>query len=147
MITVIQRVASARVEVSTETVAAINRGLLALVGFERGDEVIQGQRLLERLLNYRVFADTAGKMNLSLTDIKGGLMLVPQFTLVADTSSGTRPGFSLAAAPEDGRRLFDDLCLRARQLAGEVHTQTGVFGADMQVHIVNDGPATFYMKF
>lgn len=145
MITVIQRVSSARVEISTQTVAAINTGLLALIGFERGDETMQSQRLLERLVNYRVFADAAGKMNLSLIDIKGGLILVPQFTLVADTSSGTRPGFSLAATPAHGERLFNDLCERAGQLACEVHT--GVFGADMQVHLVNDGPATFYMKF
>lgn len=145
MITVVQRVSCARVEVSSKTVAAISVGLLALVGFERGDEPMQSQRLVERLVNYRIFADAAGKMNLSLLDIMGGLILVPQFTLVADTSSGTRPGFSVAASATDGARLFDDMCTRARQQPCDV--QAGVFGADMQVHLVNDGPVTFYMKF
>jgi D-tyrosyl-tRNA(Tyr) deacylase len=125
-------------------VAAIGRGLLVLVGVERNDDEGRADRLLERLLGYRVFPDEAGKMNLSVRDIGGGLLLVPQFTLAADTSTGMRPGFSPAADPEHGQRLFEHLYGRAR----ERHTpvETGRFGADMQVSLVNDGPVTFWLK-
>jgi len=144
MITVIQRVTCARVDVNDKTVAEINAGILALVGIERGDEQAQSERLLNRIINYRIFPDAGGKMNLSLQDINGGLLLVPQFTLVADTSSGTRPGFSKAAPPDEGARVFAQLCQQAAVLYTEV--KTGVFGADMQVHLVNDGPVTFYLR-
>lgn len=144
MIALIQRVAEARVAVAGETVGAIGRGVLALVGVERGDTEREAQRLAERVLGYRIFPDAEGKMNRSLADIAGGLLLVPQFTLAADTKSGTRPGFSTAAAPEEGKRLFDYLV----QLSREKHSvvATGRFGADMQVSLVNDGPVTFWLQ-
>ena len=144
MITVIQRVTSAHVDVNDKTVAEIKTGILALVGIERGDEQAQSERLLNRIINYRIFPDAAGKMNLSLQDIRGGLLLVPQFTLVADTNSGTRPGFSSAAPPAEGARVFAQLCQHAAVLYAEV--KAGIFGADMQVHLVNDGPVTFYLR-
>lgn len=144
MIALIQRVAEARVAVAGEAVGTIGRGVLALVGVERGDTEREAQRLAERVLGYRIFPDAEGKMNRSLADIAGGLLLVPQFTLAADTKSGTRPGFSTAAAPEEGKRLFDYLV----QLSREKHSvvATGRFGADMQVSLVNDGPVTFWLQ-
>jgi D-tyrosyl-tRNA(Tyr) deacylase len=144
MIGLLQRVNSARVTVNGETVGSIGRGLLVLVGVERNDDEARADRLLERLLGYRVFADEAGKMNLSVRDAGGGLLLVPQFTLAADTSTGTRPGFSPAADPESGRRLFEYLCQQARERHAPV--ETGRFGADMQVALVNDGPVTFWLE-
>jgi D-tyrosyl-tRNA(Tyr) deacylase len=144
LIALVQRVAEARVSVQGEDVGTIGRGVLALVGVERGDTEREARRLAERVLGYRIFADAEGKMNRSLAHIGGGLLLVPQFTLAADTKSGTRPGFSTAAAPEEGRRLFD--CLA--QLCREKHpvVATGRFGADMQVSLVNDGPVTFWLQ-
>jgi D-tyrosyl-tRNA(Tyr) deacylase len=144
LIALLQRVAQARVRVAGETVCEIGRGVLALVGVERGDAQREAARLAERVLGYRVFPDAEGKMNRSLADIAGGLLLVPQFTLAADTKSGTRPGFSTAAAPEEGGRLFEHLV----QLCRERHPNvaTGRFGADMQVSLVNDGPVTFWLQ-
>ena len=144
MIALIQRVANARVEVDGAVSGAISRGILALIGVERGDDAPQAERLLERLLGYRIFADAEGKMNLSLTDVRGGLLLVPQFTLAADTAKGTRPSFTPAAAPDIGKRLFESLVARARECHPE--TASGVFGADIQVHLVNDGPVTFWLR-
>jgi len=143
VIGLLQRVSGARVEVTGEVVGEIGRGLLVLVGVERGDGEAQAERLLERLLGYRVFPDAQDRMNLSLRDVQGGLLLVPQFTLAADTAKGMRPSFTPAADPGDGRRLFDYLSARAR--TAHVPVATGVFGADMQVHLVNDGPVTFWL--
>lgn len=125
-------------------VAAIERGLLVLVGVEAGDGKPQADRLLERLLGYRVFTDDDGKMNLSVRDIRGGLLLVPQFTLAADTGKGARPSFSSAAPPETGRELFDYLVERAR--SGHPQVGSGRFGADMKVTLTNDGPVTFWLR-
>jgi len=143
MIALIQRVTEARVVVGGEVVGAIGRGLLAFVAVEPGDTEAGAERLLERVLGYRVFPDTEGRMNLGLTDVGGGLLLVPQFTLAADTRKGMRPSFSSAAAPQDGRPLFDHLVDQARAAHPEV--ATGRFGADMQVALVNDGPVTFWL--
>lgn len=145
MIALIQRVASARVEVDGAVVGAIGPGLLALVGVQPGDGEAQTQRLLERVLGYRVFADAEGRMNRSLADTGGGLLLVPQFTLAADTRSGMRPGFSTAAAPAEAERWFNRLVelARAWHVGG---VETGRFGAHMQVHLVNDGPVTFRLE-
>jgi len=144
MIGLLQRVTEARVDVGDECVGRIGRGLAVLVGVERGDGPEQGDRLLERLLGYRVFPDDEGRMNLSLTDIDGGLLLVPQFTLAADTRKGMRAGFSTAAAPGEGERLFDLLVSSARSRHAGV--QTGRFGAHMRVSLVNDGPVTFWLR-
>ena len=144
MIALIQRVSEARVAVEGRELGAIGRGILALVGVERGDADAQAGRLVERVLGYRIFQDDAGKMNLSLQDIGGELLAVPQFTLAADTRSGTRPGFSTAASPEEGRRLFERFVLLARQ--AQVGVKTGEFGADMKVSLVNDGPVTFWLQ-
>ena len=144
MIALIQRVAEARVRIAGETAGEIGRGVLALIGMERGDGEREATRLAERVLGYRIFPDAEGKMNRSLADIGGGLLLVPQFTLAADTRSGTRPGFSTAAAPEEGRRLFDVLVNLCREKHAAV--ATGRFGADMQVSLVNDGPVTFWLQ-
>ena len=135
-----QRVREARVEVAGRTIGQIGAGLLVLVCAERGDDEATGERLLQKLLKLRIFPDAAGKMNLSLQDIQGGLLLVSQFTLAADLSTGNRPSFTQAAPPEEGRRLYDHLASRARVLHPQV--ATGEFGADMQVHLVNDGPVT-----
>lgn len=143
MIGLLQRASRADVVVNGARIGEIGRGLLVLVGVERGDGEREADRLLERLLGYRVFADRDGKMNLSLRDVEGGLLLVPQFTLAADTRKGTRPGFSTAAAPEDGERLFDYLVRRANEAHPTV--ATGRFGADMQVSLTNDGPVTFWL--
>ncbi len=146
MIALLQRVAQASVTVDGEVVGAIGPGLLALLCAERGDSETQADALLSKLLAYRVFGDAAGRMNRSLTDVAGGLLLVPQFTLAADTRSGTRPSFTPAAAPEDGRRLFDYAVERARASHGAERVQTGRFGAHMQVALVNDGPVTFWLQ-
>ncbi len=140
----IQRVRAARVEVAGEVVGAIDQGLLALVGVEPHDTPASADKLLHKLLNYRVFADADGKMNRSLTDVDGGLLLVSQFTLAADTKSGLRPSFSTAAPPPLGEQLFDDLLAKARARHGQV--ASGRFGADMQVHLINDGPVTFLLE-
>ncbi|MFT3718205.1 D-aminoacyl-tRNA deacylase [Pseudorhodoferax sp.] len=140
----LQRVREARVDIAGQTVGAIGPGLLVLVCAERGDAEEQADRLLAKVLKLRIFADAAGKMNLSVQDTGGGLLLVSQFTLAADTRGGNRPGFSGAAAPEDGRRLYDYFVDRARALHPVV--ATGRFGADMQVHLVNDGPVTIPMQ-
>lgn len=144
MIGLLQRVSEASVRVEGETVGAIGPGLLVLVCAEKGDTEREADALLGKLLTYRVFPDEAGKMNRSVTDIGGGLLLVPQFTLAADTRSGTRPSFSPAAAPEDGRRLFDHVVRQARARHGIV--ETGRFGADMKVSLTNDGPVTFWLQ-
>jgi D-tyrosyl-tRNA(Tyr) deacylase len=144
MIALIQRVASAHVTVDHETVGAIGTGLLALVAVQPQDGEPQAQRMLQRLLGYRVFADDAGKMNRSLADTGGGLLLVSQFTLAADTRSGMRPSFTTAAAPAHGRQWFDRLVELARLAHPRV--ETGRFGAHMQVHLVNDGPVTFWLE-
>ncbi len=144
MIGLLQRVRSAQVVVDGETIGAIGRGILVLVGLQRGDTETRAERLLERLLSYRVFPDTQGRMNLSLQDIGGGLLLVPQFTLAADTRKGTRASFTPAAPPEEGNRLFDYLAHQARLVHPEV--ATGRFGAEMQVYLINDGPVTFWLE-
>ncbi|MDH0893620.1 MULTISPECIES: D-aminoacyl-tRNA deacylase [unclassified Pseudomonas] len=140
----IQRVRGARVEVAGEIVGAIDQGLLVLVGIEPQDDAATLAKGLQRLLNYRVFSDAVGKMNLSLTDVSGGLLLVSQFTLAADTKSGLRPSFSSAAPPAQGLALFEQLVALAREQHPQV--ATGRFGADMQVHLVNDGPVTFLLE-
>ena len=136
----LQRVSSARVDIAGATVGQIGRGLLLLVCAERGDAIDQADKLLAKVLKLRVFSDTGGKMNLSLQDVVGGLLIVSQFTLAADVSGGNRPSFTGAAAPDEGRRLYDYVVAQARLLHPVVHT--GRFGADMQVHLVNDGPVT-----
>ena len=140
----IQRVSGARVEVEGEVVGSIDQGLLALAGIEPQDDQARLSRALHKLLNYRVFSDEAGKMNRSLTDVQGGLLLVSQFTLAADTKSGMRPSFSSAAPPAQGAALFDALVEMAR--AQHPQVATGRFGANMQVHLVNDGPVTFLLE-
>lgn len=144
MIALVQRVRQARVEVDGAVVGAIGPGLLVLVCAEPADTPEVASRLLGKLLKLRVFADAAGKMNLSLPDVGGGLLLVSQFTLAADTTRGNRPSFTAAAAPELGRTLFDELLRLAR--ARHPQVQAGVFGADMQLHLVNDGPVTIPMR-
>ena len=145
MLSLIQRVTSATVAVDGQPVGAIGPGLLALVGVEPGDGPLQVQRMRERLLGYRVFADGEGRMNRSLADSGGGLLLVSQFTLAADTRSGMRPGFSTAAAPAQAEPVFDALVAQCRQFhAGAV--ETGRFGAHMQVSLNNDGPVTFLLR-
>lgn len=144
MIGLLQRVTHARVRVREELVGEIGAGLLVFVGVQKEDAQKQADRLLQRLLGYRVFADPQGKMNLGLRDVGGGLLLVPQFTLAADTRKGARPSFSSAAAPDRGRHLFDYLVERAQQDYPRV--ACGVFGADMQVELLNDGPVTFWLE-
>ena len=144
MIGLLQRVTESRVEVEGRLVGAIGRGLLVLVGVQRGDDEARADRLLQRLLGYRMFPDPQGRMNLSVRDIDGGLLLVPQFTLAADTKKGTRAGFTAAAPPGEGRRLFDYLVTEAR--AAHTPVATGEFGADMQVQLINDGPVTFLLQ-
>ncbi len=144
MIALLQRVSQARVDIAGATRAAIEQGLLVLVAVRPSDEEAHALKLADRLLNYRVFADEAGKMNRSLRQIGGGLLLVPQFTLAADTRHGLRPGFSTAAPPEQGRRLFDFLVQAARGHHSPV--ACGVFGADMQVSLTNDGPVTLWLE-
>jgi D-tyrosyl-tRNA(Tyr) deacylase len=144
MIGLLQRVQSAAVSVAGETIAAIGPGLLVLVGVQRGDSQREARRLLERLLGYRVFPDAEDRMNLSVKDGGGGLLLVPQFTLAADTSSGLRPSFTPAADPATGEQLFTQLVAMAEQQHSPVGC--GRFGADMQVALVNDGPVTFWLE-
>lgn len=144
MIALLQRVTQAAVAVEGATVGVIGSGLLVLVCAERGDTEKQADALLTKLLAYRVFNDDAGKMNRSIKDVGGGLLLVPQFTLAADTRSGTRPSFTPAAAPEQGKKLFDHTVRQARSRHGEV--AAGEFGAHMQVSLVNDGPVTFWLQ-
>jgi len=144
MIGLLQRVNEAQVAIDGRVVASIGRGLLVLVGVRPEDDESAASRLLERLLKYRVFADADGKMNLSLVQVGGALLLVPQFTLAADTRKGSRPGFSTAAAPQVGRPLFDFLVAAARQQHPTV--ECGVFGANMQVSLVNDGPVTIWLE-
>lgn len=145
MLIVIQRVREAHVVVDNETIGAISQGLLVLCGFEADDNQQTLERMLERTLNYRIFSDAQDKMNLSLKDVSGGLLLVPQFTLVADTKKGLRPSFSSAASPALGNSLFKDLLNLAHNQYPQV--ACGQFGADMQVHLCNDGPVTFILKF
>jgi D-tyrosyl-tRNA(Tyr) deacylase len=144
MIALLQRVSRASVAVDGVDIGVIGTGLLVLLCAERGDTVKEADKLLAKLLAYRVFSDAAGKMNLSAADVGGGILLVPQFTLAADTNSGTRPSFQPAAAPEDGRRLFDYFAERAAAIHPVV--QTGRFGADMQVTLTNNGPVTFWLQ-
>ncbi|NML63203.1 D-tyrosyl-tRNA(Tyr) deacylase [Massilia sp. RP-1-19] len=144
MIGLLQRVSQASVTVDGQAIGAIGPGLMVLVCAERGDTGREADALLAKLLGYRVFSDDAGKMNRSVTDVEGGLLLVPQFTLAADTKSGTRPSFTPAASPEDGRRLFDHFVAAARKRHPTV--ETGQFGADMQVSLTNDGPVTFWLQ-
>ena len=140
----LQRVRGARVEVAGEVVGAVDQGLLVLVAVEPEDTRASADKLLHKLLNYRVFSDAEGKMNLSLADVGGGLLLVSQFTLAADCSGGNRPSFSGAAPPAQARELYADLLAQARQLHPDV--AAGVFAADMQVHLVNDGPVTISLQ-
>ncbi len=144
MITLLQRVKQARVEISREIVGQINQGIVVFAGFQPEDDENKVQYLLERILNYRIFSDQDDKMNLSVRDIDGGLLLVPQFTLAADTTRGRRPGFSSAASPDRGLKLFEYML----QQAGIKHKNvaSGCFGADMQVHLQNDGPVTFLLQ-
>jgi D-tyrosyl-tRNA(Tyr) deacylase len=144
MIALLQRVLGAEIRVQGAVVASIKRGLLVFVGVRPDDDAAAAQKLLDRMLRYRVFADEHGKMNLNLVQIEGDLLLVPQFTLAADTRHGLRPGFSTAATPDLGRRLFEGLIAAARTQHPRV--ECGVFGADMQVALVNDGPVTFWLE-
>jgi D-tyrosyl-tRNA(Tyr) deacylase len=150
MIALIQRVSHASVAVDGNTIGAIKTGLMVLLCAERGDTEQQADALLKKLLAYRVFSDSAGKMNLSVSDVAGSLLLVPQFTLAADTNSGTRPSFTPAATPEIGRQLFDYFVRQARSRqsldAKLTQVETGQFGADMQVSLTNDGPVTFWLQ-
>jgi len=144
MIALLQRVRHASVTVDGALIGAIDAGLLVFLCAEKGDTEREGDALLAKLLGYRVFADAAGKMNRSVADVAGGLLLVPQFTLAADTRSGTRPSFTPAAAPADARRLFDHVVAQAR--LRHHGAATGQFGADMQVALTNDGPVTFWLR-
>lgn len=144
MIALLQRVAEASVTVDGQRIGRIARGLMVLLCAERGDSEKEADALLSKLLAYRVFPDADGKMNLSLSQIQGGLLLVPQFTLAADTRSGTRPSFTPAAPPAEARRLFEYTLTKARATHSQV--EAGRFGADMQVGLVNDGPVTFWLQ-
>lgn len=144
MIGLLQRVSHADVTVEGHRVGVIGPGLLVLIGVRPLDDEASAHRLLTRVLQYRIFPDEAGKMNLSLTQAQGQLLLVPQFTLAADTAKGLRPGFSTAAPPDLGRRLFDAVLRMAREQLGAV--ETGVFGAHMQVSLTNDGPVTIWLE-
>jgi D-tyrosyl-tRNA(Tyr) deacylase len=144
VIALIQRVSQAAVTVDARTVGEIGRGILALIGIERGDSAAQSERLLERVLTYRIFEDDEGRMNLSVADIQGGLLLVPQFTLAADTQKGTRPGFSTAEKPDVARMMFELWVAAAR--ARHPQVACGEFGAHMRVSLVNDGPVTFWLR-
>ena len=144
MITIIQRVTEASVTVDGKVIGIVNKGILALVAVEKQDTTAIAERLLERILNYRIFADVEDKMNLSLRDIEGSLLIVPQFTLAANTDKGNRPSFASAAPPEFGREMFAYLQKHAIQTFEKV--QFGEFGADMKVALINDGPVTFTLK-
>ena len=144
MIGLLQRVSQAKVEVDGASIGAIGPGLMVLVCAERGDREVEADRLLERVLGYRVFADAQGRMNLSLRQVQGGLLLVPQFTLAADTGKGTRPSFTPAAQPAEGERLFAYFVAQAR--ASHARVEAGRFGAHMQVSLTNDGPVTIWLR-
>lgn len=144
MIALLQRVSHASVVVSGKEIAQINQGLLVLLGVEKADDVAKADKLIHRMLGYRVFEDEAGKMNLSLKDVRGELLLVPQFTLAADTNCGMRPSFSSAAVPADGKRLFEYVVDKSKGVLGAI--QAGEFGADMKVELLNDGPVTFWLQ-
>ncbi len=144
MLTIIQRVSQADVVVNLKTIGKIDKGIMALIAIEKDDTEKQAKRLLERILNYRIFTDDNDKMNLSLLDIHGGLLIIPQFTLAANTQSGNRPSFSCAATPEQGLRLFTYFSEQVRQ--SYPASEFGQFGADMQVSLINDGPVTFTLK-
>jgi D-aminoacyl-tRNA deacylase len=144
MIALLQRVVESSVTIDGNTVARIGPGLLALIGVRPSDTTANATRLLDRMLHYRIFADAADRMNLSLLEVQGGLLLVPQFTLAADTRKGLRPGFSHAAPPEQGRMLFEGLVQAARERFTGV--ASGLFGADMQVALINDGPVTIWLE-
>lgn len=143
MIALIQRVSSASVSIDGEVSGAIDKGVLLLLGVQRGDDDAKLQKLLDKVLAYRIFPDDSGRMNLNLLEAGGELLVVSQFTLAADTRKGTRPGFSSAAAPADAEALYEVFCVRA---AERVTTATGRFGADMQVSLINDGPVTFWLE-
>ncbi len=140
----IQRVKQAHVDVGGHTVGSIESGILALIGVEREDTAQKAEQLLNKICRYRIFNDEAGKMNLSLNDTQGELLLVSQFTLVADTKKGNRPGFSRGASPEHGELIFNEMVQLAKKT--DLHIQTGQFGADMQVNLINDGPVTFWLE-
>jgi len=144
VIGLIQRVKSAKVEVSGQCIGEINQGLLVLLGVERDDDEAKAKRLMERITSYRIFPDQDGKMNLNLQQIEGELLVVSQFTLVADTKKGTRPGFSRGATPEQGNKLYEYFVEQCKTTGLKV--ETGEFGADMQVSLVNDGPVTFSLE-
>ena len=144
MIALLQRVSEASVSVDSRVVGVINKGLLVLVGIEKGDDEAKARRLVERILGYRVFEDSQGKMNMSLKDVQGELLLVSQFTLAADTNKGMRPSFSSAASPDEGEKWFNRAVELCRMQMNVV--ETGVFGADMKVSLVNDGPVTFWLQ-
>ena len=144
MISLIQRVSHANVVVNNEVTGQINQGILALVAIEKNDSQQSADKLLKRLLAYRIFTDHNDKMNLSLHDISGGLLLIPQFTLAADTHKGLRPSFAPAASPESSRSLFNYLLKQAQAIHRD--TASGIFGADMQVSLTNDGPVTFWLQ-
>lgn len=144
MIGLIQRVSRAHVDIDEKTIGEIGRGLLVLVGVQKNDAEAEAERLLDRILDYRVFPDEAGKMNRSLRDVGGGLLLVPQFTLVADTRTGTRPDFGKGAKPDKARWLFEYMTVRANCQHPDV--ASGIFGANMQVSLTNDGPVTFWLE-
>ena len=144
MIGLLQRVTHASVTIDDNIVTSINSGLLVFIGIEKSDSELQARQLIKKIISYRVFADDEGKMNLSLKDINGGLLLVPQFTLAADTRKGLRPGFSDAAPPDQGKQLFDFLTDFAHEQYSMV--ETGIFGADMQITLNNNGPVTFWLQ-
>ena len=144
MIGLLQRVSEARVRVDGEIIGEIAQGLMVLVGIEKADEQKDMDRLLERLLGYRVFEDAEGRMNLSVRDIEGGLLLVPQFTLAADTNKGMRPSFTAAAPPDEAKEKFERFVAQARSAYSQ--TESGSFGADMKVELINDGPVTFWLQ-
>jgi D-tyrosyl-tRNA(Tyr) deacylase len=144
MIGLIQLVTHAQVTVDNQTIGAIQRGILALIGIEKTDTEQQAEKLFDKIMNYRIFNDADGKMNLSLLSVQGGLLLVPQFTLVAETNKGTRPGFSVGMPPEEGQRLFEYLVNHASKSYS--HIASGQFGSYMQISLCNDGPVTFLLK-
>jgi D-tyrosyl-tRNA(Tyr) deacylase len=144
MIALLQRVTEASVRVGGAIIGAIDRGLLVFIGVEQGDTADTADRLVERVLSYRVFPDTEQRMNLCVRDVDGGVLLVPQFTLAADTRKGNRPSFTPAAAPADGERMFGHVVERTRQ--DHANVATGKFGADMKVTLTNDGPVTFWLR-
>lgn len=144
MIALLQRVVESKVVVDGKTISSIDQGLMVLLGVEKNDDRTTVDKLLRRILKYRVFSDAEDKMNLSIQDVSGGLLLVPQFTLAADTQSGLRPSFSSAAPPQQGKELFNYFVEQARAHYDKV--ECGEFGADMKVHLINDGPVTFHLK-